>query len=40
MIFFGLAVDKNIVEIDLIEVIEVVEEDIVHILLVSNRFVY
>ena len=40
MIFFGLTVNKNIVEIDLIEVIEIVEENIVYILLISDRFVY
>ena len=39
MIFFGFAVDENVVEIDLIEVIEIVEEDIVYILLISGRFV-
>ena len=36
MLLSRLVIDKNIVEIDLIEIVEIFEEDIVYILLIGG----
>ena len=35
-----LAIDKNIVEIDLIEIVEIFEENIIYILLIDGETIY
>ena len=40
MLLSRLTIDKNIVEIDLIEIVEIFEENIIYILLIDNEIIY
>ena len=40
MLLSRLAIDKNIVEIDLIEIVKIFEENIVYILLIDDEIIY
>ena len=40
MLLSRLAIDKNIVEINLIEVVKIFKENIVYILLIDNETIY
>ena len=40
VIFFGFAINENIIQIYLIKVIKIFKKNIVYILLINNRVVY